>query len=105
MVTANLFGVLEGPELLIILAVVLLLFGGAKVPELARSLGQAKREFHNSVADQPATGAERVATETAADEIRPDDTVTVSRTELDQLRAAAAKASPAQALRNPAIPR
>jgi sec-independent protein translocase protein TatA len=35
-----------GPaELLIILAVVLVLFGGAKLPQLARSLGAAKREF------------------------------------------------------------
>ena len=33
------------PELIIILAVVLLLFGAKKVPELARSLGQAQREF------------------------------------------------------------
>jgi sec-independent protein translocase protein TatA len=35
----------QAPELLIILAVVLLLFGGAKLPQLARSLGQAKKEF------------------------------------------------------------
>jgi sec-independent protein translocase protein TatA len=35
-----------GPsELLIILAVVLVLFGGAKLPQLARSLGEAKKEF------------------------------------------------------------
>lgn len=35
-----------GPfELLIILVIVLLLFGGAKLPGLARSLGQAKNEF------------------------------------------------------------
>jgi sec-independent protein translocase protein TatA len=33
------------PELLIILAVVLLLFGSKKLPELARSLGQASKEF------------------------------------------------------------
>lgn len=33
------------PELLIILLVVMLLFGGAKLPQLARSLGQAKKEF------------------------------------------------------------
>lgn len=32
-------------ELLIVLAVVLVLFGGAKLPQLARSLGQAQREF------------------------------------------------------------
>jgi sec-independent protein translocase protein TatA len=35
----------QGPELLIILLVVLLLFGGSKIPQLARSLGQAQREF------------------------------------------------------------
>ena len=35
-----------GPtELLIVLAVVLVLFGGAKIPKLARSLGQAQKEF------------------------------------------------------------
>jgi len=33
------------PELLIVLAVVTLLFGAKKVPDLARSLGQAQREF------------------------------------------------------------
>lgn len=36
---------LGAPELLIILVVVLVLFGGAKLPKLARSLGQAKNEF------------------------------------------------------------
>lgn len=36
---------LGAPELLIVLAVVLLLFGGRKLPELARSLGKAKREL------------------------------------------------------------
>ena len=32
-------------ELLIILAVVLLLFGGKKLPELAKSLGEGIKEF------------------------------------------------------------
>ena len=36
---------LGAPELIIILVIVLLLFGGAKLPKLARSLGQAKNEF------------------------------------------------------------
>jgi sec-independent protein translocase protein TatA len=35
-----------GPaELIIVLLVVLVLFGGAKLPQLARSLGQAQTEF------------------------------------------------------------
>ena len=41
-----------GPELLIILAVVLLLFGSTKVPQLARSLGQASREFKQGTHDE-----------------------------------------------------
>ena len=39
-----------GPlELLLILALILLLFGGAKLPKLARSLGEAKKEFEAGV--------------------------------------------------------
>ena len=36
-----------GPELFIVLGIVVLLFGGAKIPQFARSLGEAKREFEN----------------------------------------------------------
>lgn len=39
---------LGGPEIIILLAVVLLLFGSSKVPQLARSLGSAKREFETA---------------------------------------------------------
>jgi sec-independent protein translocase protein TatA len=39
------------PELLIILVLVLLVFGGAKLPKLARSLGQAQREFKDGLTD------------------------------------------------------
>ena len=42
---------LGAPELLIILAVVLLLFGGTRLPKLARSLGQASKEFKAGVAE------------------------------------------------------
>jgi sec-independent protein translocase protein TatA len=37
------------PELLIVLIVVLVLFGGAKLPQLARSLGQAQSEFRKGL--------------------------------------------------------
>jgi sec-independent protein translocase protein TatA len=39
------FAIPAGPELLIILAIVVLLFGANKLPELARSSGQAMGEF------------------------------------------------------------
>lgn len=45
------------PELLILLIIVLVLFGGAKLPKLARSLGQAQREFREGVnEDDPEAG-------------------------------------------------
>jgi len=41
-----------GPtELIIILGIVLLLFGSAKLPKLARSLGQAQKEFKQGLAE------------------------------------------------------
>lgn len=38
-------GSLGGGELLIILVILLLLFGGSQLPKLAKSLGQAQKEF------------------------------------------------------------
>lgn len=40
---------IRGPELIIILVVVLLLFGAAKLPKLARSLGASAKEFKKGV--------------------------------------------------------
>ena len=42
---------LGAPELLIILAVVLLLFGSTRLPKLARSMGQASKEFKKGLAE------------------------------------------------------
>ncbi len=39
-------------ELLVILAIILLLFGANKLPELARSLGKAKREFKKGMEEE-----------------------------------------------------
>jgi sec-independent protein translocase protein TatA len=42
-----------GPvELLIVLAVVLLLFGSKKLPELAKGMGQAAKEFRSGLNDE-----------------------------------------------------
>jgi len=40
-----------GFELILILAVILLLFGGKKIPELAKGLGQGIKNFKKSVKD------------------------------------------------------
>jgi sec-independent protein translocase protein TatA len=37
------------PELVVILVVALLLFGGKKIPEIAKGLGEGIRNFKNSV--------------------------------------------------------
>ena len=42
---------LSTPDLMIILAIVLLLFGSKKLPELSRSLGQSARELRKGLSD------------------------------------------------------
>jgi sec-independent protein translocase protein TatA len=37
------------PELIIVLAIVLLLFGGRKLPQLSRSLGESMREIRKGI--------------------------------------------------------
>jgi sec-independent protein translocase protein TatA len=46
---------LGGPELLIILVIALLLFGGTQLPKLARSLGQAQKEFKKGIDEESGT--------------------------------------------------
>ena len=40
---------LGGSELIIVLIIILVVFGGAQLPKLARSLGQAQKEFKQGV--------------------------------------------------------
>ena len=40
-----------GTEILVILAIVLLLFGGRKIPELMRGLGKGMKEFKDATKD------------------------------------------------------
>jgi len=77
----GLFDQLGAPEILIILAVFLLLFGAKKLPELARSLGKSSTEFkkglkeggHDTLPEgsettTPATVESKPVETTAADE-------------------------------------
>jgi sec-independent protein translocase protein TatA len=52
-----------GPELLIILGVVLVLFGGRKIPELAKGLGEGLREFKKATRDEPPSAGASSAAE------------------------------------------
>jgi len=51
-----------GFELVLILLVVLLLFGGKKIPELAKGLGQGIKNFKKSVKDDEVASTENVDT-------------------------------------------
>ena len=53
--TITLGFMLGGSEWILIIAVVLLLFGGKKIPELMKGLGSGIKEFKNAAKDiQPA---------------------------------------------------
>jgi sec-independent protein translocase protein TatA len=43
---------LGGNELIIVLVIVLVLFGGAKIPQLMRGLGQGMKEFKQATRDE-----------------------------------------------------
>ena len=45
----NLLGIIGGQEIIIILVIVLILFGGRKIPELMRGLGKGVKEYKNAV--------------------------------------------------------
>ncbi len=48
------YGLISTPsaaELIIVLLIILLVFGGAKLPKLARSLGQAQKEFKSGLSE------------------------------------------------------
>jgi sec-independent protein translocase protein TatA len=46
-----LLGIIGGQEVLLIFLVALLLFGGKKIPELMKGLGQGIREFKKAASD------------------------------------------------------
>ncbi|CAB5026224.1 MAG: twin-arginine translocase TatA/TatE family subunit [Actinobacteria bacterium] len=44
-------GLFDGPEVIIVLVVILVLFGGSRIPKLAKNLGQAQKEFKKGLAE------------------------------------------------------
>ena len=67
---------LTGWHLLIILAVILLLFGAAKLPALAKSMGQSARVFKGEMSAMKDEDAARKTETTAADTETPSSSTT-----------------------------
>lgn len=55
---------LEGPELIIVLVIVLVIFGGSQLPRLARNLGQAKNEFEKGLSHKDEQNAPKKGSDT-----------------------------------------
>lgn len=50
--TLNIFlGMVGAPQIILIAVVVLLMFGGKKIPELMKGLGEGLKEFKNATKD------------------------------------------------------
>ena len=65
-------GVLGGWEIILILAVVLILFGAKKLPELARGLGQGIKEFKKATNEVTSELSRSVEDDTYRPPQRPD---------------------------------
>ncbi len=72
-------GGIGAPELIIFLLVILLLFGSTKLPKLAKSLGEAQKEFKKGVAESEAEGKRPAAIE--------EEKVTMTQSQLDAMLA------------------
>jgi sec-independent protein translocase protein TatA len=74
-------GGIGAPELIIFLLVIVLLFGSTKLPKLAKSLGEAQKEFKKGVAESEAESARPVVA------AAPEEKVTMTKAEYDALLA------------------
>lgn len=81
---------LGGPDLLVILLIVLLLFGAKKLPELAKGMGQAVKEFNKAKDEferevtkpvsEPTVQQPRDTIAQKPDETKPVETAATSQT-------------------------
>ena len=52
MLVLTFLGMIGGTQIILIIAVVLLLFGGRKIPELMKGLGSGIKEFKNATKEE-----------------------------------------------------
>ena len=58
------FAIITGPEIAVIVGLAVLLFGADRIPKLARSMGQAKKEFEAAQRGESASGTSPTDTTT-----------------------------------------
>jgi sec-independent protein translocase protein TatA len=75
----------SGPEWIIVLVVVLVIFGGSQLPKLAKNLGKAQKEFKDGLAEGQ---AEKVPEENKEADLAAQ--LEAAKAEAAQLRAQAA---------------
>lgn len=78
------FGIPSGPDLIILLVIVLVLFGAKRLPELARGLGQSVNEFKKAKDEFDKEVAKTSSTGTPASPSSPPAAVTGSEAKEDQ---------------------
>jgi sec-independent protein translocase protein TatA len=84
-----------GPELLIILVIILLLFGAKKLPELARGLGKSMKEFKNATQDIQEDFQEAMDSVDTAKEEGKDKATASPKARTSQRKKASSKATTA----------
>ena len=63
---------LGAPEIILIIAVVLLLFGGKKIPELMRGLGKGVKEFKSAQSGDENPNSTTTSTSTEDQKFKPN---------------------------------
>ena len=58
---------LGGPELMILLVIVLVLFGGSQLPKLARNLGRAQKELKEGMEEASSESTDKSDTSESAE--------------------------------------
>ncbi|MEI6376717.1 MAG: twin-arginine translocase TatA/TatE family subunit [bacterium] len=75
------FGMPSGPDLIILLVIVLVLFGAKRLPDLARSLGQSVNEFKKAKEEFDKEAAKPASPESPES---PSSTTSTSETKSEQ---------------------
>ncbi|MFN2476040.1 MAG: twin-arginine translocase TatA/TatE family subunit [Chthoniobacterales bacterium] len=65
---------LGGPDMIVVLLIILVLFGAKRLPDLAKGMGQAMREFHKA---KDEFGHELVTPVARAGDVNPSNPVRV----------------------------